>query len=381
MLAFIFALLLSNAGFLPSAHPLYATCTQRLLPLSVSLGLLSAGGMHAAASPSEEAAPTLRPMLLAFTIGSIGTTIGAIAAYALSRRAALLSPPASACAAGLMCATYIGGSANFFAVALAIRAGAQHPGLVPSLLAADLALMGVYLLCLAAAARSPSLHRVFSEGDTVTADIAGPTEPPPPGGNTVRPSTIPPQPIARGLAAIGCLAVAALSCHGAITLESAWRVPGCGTIALCAASTAVGNLFARRFPHIMSSIRRPLGDASLLLTCLFLASVGAAARMAELLVAGPAAAIFAATVLVVHCAVMFVGVHVANRVCRNRAVSLPQLIIASNANVGGIGTAVAMAGAMGWARLVSPAAACGAIGYAVATAMGVGLHGVLLARG
>ena len=45
----------------------------------------------------------------------------------------------------------MGGSANFFGVAAATHAAARHPGLLPSLLAADLALMGVYLLLLTAA--------------------------------------------------------------------------------------------------------------------------------------------------------------------------------------------------------------------------------------
>ena len=118
------------------------------------------------------------------------------------------------------------------------------------------------------------------------------------------------------------------------------------------------------------------------------ASVGAAAKLAELLAAGPAAALVAATVLSVHCAVMVGGCRLANRALEHlgrrskgsggpRPVSLPELLIASNANVGGVGTAVAMAGAMGWTRLIAPAAACGALGYAAATLLGVGLHALL----
>ena len=59
----------------------------------------------------------------------------------------------------------MGGSANFFGVAAATHAAARHPGLLPSLLAADLALMGVYLLLLTAAARSPPLRRLYPDGD------------------------------------------------------------------------------------------------------------------------------------------------------------------------------------------------------------------------
>jgi uncharacterized membrane protein len=108
-----------------------------------------------------------------------------------------------------------------------------------------------------------------------------------------------------------------------------------------------------------------------------LATVGASARLAELLVAGPAAAAFAATVLAVHSAIMLLGVWLCNRVAGTR-ISLAQLIIASNANVGGVGTAIAMASAMGWRALVGPGAVVGAIGYAIATALGVTLRSALL---
>ena len=110
---------------------------------------------------------------------------------------------------------------------------------------------------------------------------------------------------------------------------------------------------------------------------LFLASVGASARLAELARAGPAAAAFAAAVLLVHGAVLLSGALLANRLAGAR-ISGPQLLIASNANVGGVGTAIAMAGAMGWPSLVMPAAVAGAVGYAVSTALGVGLRAALL---
>ena len=122
---------------------------------AVALGLLSAGGAQ-----TERSAQRLRPMLTAFLIGAAGTVLGSLLAFRLCHPM-LLARPAAANAASLMCATYVGGSANFFAVATATRAAARHPGLLPSLLAADLALMGVYLLVLTAAARAPSLRTAF----------------------------------------------------------------------------------------------------------------------------------------------------------------------------------------------------------------------------
>ena len=127
--------------------------------------------------------------------------------------------------------------------------------------------------------------------------------------------------------------------------------------------------------HRALAVRTPCAQV---LFCLFLASVGASARLSELLLAGPAAACFATTVLAAHCAVLLLGALLANRVVGAR-ITAAQLLVASNANVGGVGTAIAMAGAMGWPTLVMPAAVAGTVGYACATAMGVGLHAVLSA--
>ena len=148
-------------------------------------------------------------------------------------------------------------------------------------------------------------------------------------------------------------------------------------MALSCSASVLGTALARLRPVLAASAASPVRGLSLLLSCLFLASIGATARLAELIAAGPAAATVAATVLTIHCAVMLGVVALCNRSRRLPPVSAAQLVLASNANVGGAGTAVAMAGAMGWSKLVAPAAVCGAVGYSCATALGVGLHALL----
>ena len=107
MLAFAFALGLSNAGLLPTAHPLYAAVSSHALPLAVALSLISAAGgalEPAAATGSAPPGPSpLRPTLVAFALGALGTLTGSLVAYCVCSPR-LLARSAAATAAGLMCA-------------------------------------------------------------------------------------------------------------------------------------------------------------------------------------------------------------------------------------------------------------------------------------
>jgi uncharacterized membrane protein len=59
-------------------------------------------------------------------------------------------------------------------------------------------------------------------------------------------------------------------------------------------------------------------------------------------------------------------------------VPVRECLVSSNANVGGSATAAAYAAALGWHELVPGAVLMGAIGYAVATPLGLGLEYVLV---
>lgn len=183
------------------------------------------------------------------------------------------------------------------------------------------------------------------------------------------------------LVPVATILFACAACAAGAALEARVSQPGSGILAtslICLGSTALASR------AVAPGARRPvqagltsLQGPSMVLGCVFLGSLGASARLNQLAAAGPAAALACAAVLVVHLAVALLGARLANVLGWSR-IGLRHLLIASNANVGGSGTALAMASAMGWEDLAAPAAACGSIGYAVATALGVWLHGLLV---
>ena len=95
MLSFALCLGLSNIGLLPAASPAFEFCWKRLLPLAVSLGLLSAS----AGAPRGSNDGELRPMLLAFGVGAVGTIVGAFVAFGACTRLGLYSTVQAAVAA------------------------------------------------------------------------------------------------------------------------------------------------------------------------------------------------------------------------------------------------------------------------------------------
>lgn len=365
MLSFSLALGLSNVGLLPLAHPSYDLCTGTLLPISVCLGLLSTAAMPVEARGGSKG--SLTPMLMAFTIGAFGTLLGALCAFATCAKVQLLPPTAAAAAAALLCATYIGGSANFFGVAAALPTE-QVGALIPALLAADLGLMGLYFGLLAAAAQWPALQRRFPEAQTAAEPAAGSA------AEAVVPAT------ARGAPWVVVTAVlaAVVATLGGRAAERRLQLPGSAILLLSVASSASARLLAERRPVVAQQLR-VLAAPSLLLSCLFLGSLGAAARLEQVLAAGPAAAVCAGIVLSVHCVTLLLGCGAANRA--GAVISLRELLVASNANVGGSATAMAMATGRRWYDLLSAAAMCGTAGYASATLIGLTLFRLLVRAG
>lgn len=210
-------------------------------------------------------------MVASFMVGALGTLIGCVVAFLFSARIGLLAPDSAACASSLYCATYVGGTANFFGVASAINAK-QLDALLPSLLAADLGLMGLYLLVLTAASKSSPLQRAFPH------DVEPRALRPALNGNQEQIDHQ--QPVNRALGLAAVVVAAALSCRMCMLLEHTVGIPGISTIALSLGSAAASRAMWSQKPEA-SVLLKQLAAPSMFLCCVFLGGMGASAQFSQ----------------------------------------------------------------------------------------------------
>jgi uncharacterized membrane protein len=127
--------------------------------------------------------------------------------------------------------------------------------------------------------------------------------------------------------------------------------------------TTIIVILATTFPRELGSIGGAHEIGALLMQ-VFFAAIGASASIALVLKHGIMLFVFALVILAVHLvAILGIG--------RLFRLDLAEIVIASNANMGGPASAAAMAVARRWETLVIPAVLCGTLGYAVATFVGV----------
>ncbi len=359
LVAILLAMLLSNVGVLPGESPTYGWLASWGVSLAVALILLRVDVRSVA-----DAGPR---MLLAFAVGAASTTVGALTGALLVGEAV---GPEAWKLAGQFTATYTGGGMNFAALARALDTSND---LFTAAVAADVSLTAVWMVaCLAA----PLLLDGRGRGGTAAtsaASAAAPAEPaeagsaggaasdrggPADGADTLeRALTDSVRPLALvDLAAVAALAVAAVWAAGALARvapalpEVLWLT----TIVLLIAQLPV--------------VQRLTGAALLgnYLLLLFLAANGAQSVVANIFRLGPAVFWFALTTVLVH----GIGIFGVGRLL---GLDAGTLAIASQANIGGPPSAVALASARGYASLVLPGVAAGLLGYAVGNYLGFGV--------
>lgn len=340
-IAILIGIALSNSGFLPGDSPAYDFLMTQGVSASIVLILLSVD-----IRSIKEAGPT---MLKAFLLGAVGSALGAMAmSFILSDAIGSESYKL----AGQFTGTYVGGGMNFAALG---RAFDTNSDLFTAGIAADVIITAIWLVvCLAA----PIL--LTRKTETTSNDTR--EELPKDNTYTLEQSLYQ----SDGSINIAHVAVLVTVVFGTIWVSEALgkQIPALPEILWL--TTLV--LLAAQIPYIKNiSGGAMLGNYLLLL---FLASNGAKSVVANIVAVGPAVFYFAAGTIAIHGIFLF-GVGYLLKI------DAGTLAVASQANVGGSSSALALASARGYTDKILPGIAVGLMGYAVGNYLGLAVGNIM----
>jgi uncharacterized membrane protein len=338
VLAILIAILAANLKIIPHGAPAYDFVFNYFVPVLIPLFLFQADLRRIFFETGRTT--------LAFLLASVGTVAGVtIAALlldlgALGAGAGLEPGQREPAIAGLFASTYIGGSVNYAALG-EITGLRNDASFFSAATAADNLFSAVYLGFLALLPGQLWLARRFAPHD----HEAAPAE-----AFTTDPIT--------AMSLVLALAVATSIVALGDALQQWFGLSGWRYVLITALTLGFATLAPQLSRRLAGSFE--LGVA---LSFVFFAAIAAGADVVAMIEVAPLLTVLVLILLVVHVLVTF-GLGMLFRL------SLPELIIASNAAILGATTAPALAATRGWKNLVTPGVLVGVLGYALGTFLG-----------
>jgi len=338
--AILLAMVLSNLRIIPQASPTYDVAVAYLVPLSIPLLLFDANLRRLIRDTGR--------MSIGFVIGTVGTVIGAWVGLQL-----IPLGDQGPALAGIFASTYIGGSLNLMAVA---QTTSFDGSLLAASVAADNLVTAIYTIAVMALPSILWLRR------RIPSPIAEREE----RGFAAGRTPVANEPIQFKVLSI-CLALTLAFAIAALGnwLADLLGLGGFGILFISGLALLPANLFPGLSRHLTGH-----AELGMIGIYIFLFVMGAAADVVAMVGSALPITLFALVIVAVHLVVVLV-------VGGALRLDLAQLVIASNACVGGAPTAGPIAAARGWDELVTPGILCGVLGNAIGTFIGVALAQLL----
>lgn len=363
LVGILLGMLLSNTGILPGESPAYDFLGGPAVYAGIILILLTVDVRSVV-----EAGPT---MLAAFAIGAVGSAIGA------SLSAVLLADaigPETWKLAGQYTATYTGGGVNFAAVGAALDTSGD---LFAAGIAADVMMTAIWM---AACLTVPVLFAARAGRGAGAADRERAVEKDggrqpghagEHGGGEAASDGAAPSLHQMLYSSVHAVRLQDLALMTVIVLGTLWASDALGVVLAPVPSV----LFLTTIALVLAQIPavRALHGAGVIgnyLVLIFLASNGAMSVIANMVVIGPPIVYYALITVSVHGVIIF-------GVGRLVGLDLKTLAVASQANIGGPASAMALATARGYSDRLLPGVAVGLLGYAAGNYLGFGVAAVV----
>jgi len=360
IIGLILAMFLANIRVIPTEAATYDIVWGYVVPLGIPLLLFNANIKKIWRESGR--------MLVIFLLSSIGTLIGVFVSFMLLKN----HIPDLYKMAAMMTGSYIGGGVNFAAMAESFGTGSEW---VSALVVADNLLMAVYFFVLLAIPSIEFFRKKFThphideveskvdtkEGETLAAQYWGRKD-------------ISLRDIAFGVAL--SFVIVWVSTEISNFLGS---VIPTGNFVLDLFNGFLGNkylmittitvLLATFAPNFMSNIHGAQ-EIGTFLIYIFLVVIGVPASLQLIFTKAPLLLLFTGIIVAINMIISLV-------LGKIFKFNLEEILLASNANIGGPTTAAAMAIAKGWNKLIGPIILSGILGYVIGNYLGIFMGNLL----
>lgn len=360
ILASVFTMVLSNLGIIPTDAQVYDNVLGYVVPLAIPLLLFNADIKKI----KKESGRALAMYLLS----SIGTIAGGFIAYFVLKNVI----PDLGRIIPMFVGTYTGGSVNLIAMSQYYEVSGQ---IVSAAIVADNVVMIIYILVLISIPGMAIIKKIYrrmyeeeviscaeeSENKNKAANYWG-----------IREISL------KDMAAAIAIAFTIVTIATKISLRIKSIFPG-GGITSKFVSGFLGNKYlimvllivaiASIFPNKMSKIKGAQ-EVGTFLIHMFFAVIGAPASLIAVIKEAPLLLVVAVIIVAVNMVLSFTLGRLFN-------FTVEEIMIASNANIGGPTTAVAMVVSKGWGEFIIPSILIGTLGYVLGHYFGI-FSGMLL---